>query len=208
MDTRAGFRTLTALLMMALALFFSPAQSGTPETIQDIPTEQTAKPSLTDATADAPASSTDLGTKNRTPSATQASDPQIEPSSSKLPEGWEKLAENHIEVVYTKPTPHDIDPNITGIEVRVTAQTKELFDYAEGVAMADCDIREVFPVSGDIYDVNGNMIDPMHIPLLKGMAYIRAFPQEAYDALLERLCSRSLANNLADESKKLPSQDE
>jgi len=105
------------------------------------------------------------------------------------PDGWEKLAGNHVEVVYIKPTPHGLDPNITGIDVRVVAQTKELFDYAEGIAMADCDIREVFPVSGDIYDIHGNTIDPMHIPLLKGLVYIRAFPQEAYDGLAERLCS-------------------
>ncbi|MGN0918891.1 MAG: hypothetical protein ACI4NO_07080 [Oxalobacter sp.] len=208
MDICAGFRTLAALLMVALALFFSPAQSGTPETIQNIPIKQTAKPPLTDTVTDTSASSTVPSTKNRTPSATQSSDPQIRSSSSKLPEGWEKLAENHIEVVYTKLTPHDIAPNITGIEVRVTAQTKELFDYAEGVAMADCDIREVFPVSGDIYDVNGNTINPMHIPLLNGLTYIRAFPQEAYDALLERLCSRNLAGNPADESGKLSSQNE
>ncbi len=112
------------------------------------------------------------------------------PLAEENPDHWEKLASNHIEEVYIKPAPHEIDPNITGIQVKVVARSKELFDYAEGIAMADCDIREVFPVSGDIYDVNGKTIDLMHIPLLKGMVYVKAFPQEAYDSLVERLCAR------------------
>lgn len=105
-------------------------------------------------------------------------------------EGWQKLAGNHIETVYIKDPPHNIDPNILGIEVKVVAETKELFDYAKGIAMADCSIQTVFPASGNIYNINGEIIDPMHIPLMQGIEYVKGFPKEAYDGLLERLCSK------------------
>ena len=157
--------------------------------VQTVQVNSSTDAALTDTATEAPAASVP-DTVNRLPVTAPESAQQIEaPSPSENPDGWEKLAENHIEVVYIKPTPQGIDPNITGIDVKVVAQTKELFDYAEGVAMADCEVREVFPTSGDIYDVDGKTIDPMHIPLLKGMAYIRAFPQEAYNGLLGRLCA-------------------
>jgi len=189
MSTYAEWRSLLALPVMALMLVFSPANAGKAGTVQTVQVDSSTDASLTDTAAEAPAASVP-DTQNSLPAATPEPAPQIEAlSPPENPDGWEKLAENHIEVVYIKPTPQGIDPNITGIHVKVVAQTKELFDYAEGVAMADCEVREVFPTSGDIYDVDGKTIDPMHIPLLKGMAYIRAFPQEAYNGLLGRLCA-------------------
>ncbi len=179
MDIRIEWRSLAVLPLFALAfsLFSANAVASASETTlpsqKEQPVETPAATPKTDTTI------------TLTPPVSQ----EDKISTNPAPDGWEKLAENHIEAVYIKPPQHGIDPNITGIEVRVVAQTKELFDYAEGIAMADCDIHEVFPVSGDIYDVHGNTIDPMHIPLLKGMVYIRAFPQEAYDGLANRLCA-------------------
>lgn len=190
MDTRVEWRSLVALPVMALTLFFSQAKAEQPEAVQTVQAEPSVDTSSVNKTIGTPTASPAPDTQDKIPTTTSEPATQSETSSSsKNPDGWKKLAGNHIEVVYIKPSPHGIDPNITGIDVRVVAQTKELFDYAEGVAMADCDIGEVFPTSGDIYDVNGKTIDPMHIPLLKGMVYIRAFPQEAYDELLERLCA-------------------
>ncbi|MBR7069002.1 MAG: hypothetical protein IKI30_00955 [Oxalobacter sp.] len=174
------WRSLAALPVLVSALFFSPTKAETQEATPPVYAKQPFNTLGAGMAIETPAESPVTGSQTKMPASTP---------NDLYPDGWEKLAGNHIEEVYIKPTPHGLDPNITGIEVKVVARTKELFDYAEGVAMADCEIRKVFPVSGDIYDVNGNTIDPMHIPLLKGMVYIREFPQEAYDGLAERLCA-------------------
>ncbi len=101
---------------------------------------------------------------------------------------WQPLAGNDLETVFIKEPAHGLDPNITGIDVKVVAQAKDVFDYAQGIAMADCETRDVFPVSGEIYDAQGKELDPMEIPILKALPYIRHFPKEAYDGILKRLC--------------------
>lgn len=120
---------------------------------------------------------------------TQAATPTPDEQAA-LPEAreWQLLANNDLEAVYIKEPPHGLDPNITGIDAKVVARTKEVFDYAQGIAMADCETRDVFPVSGEIYDAQGKELDPMEIPILKALPYIRHFPKEAYDGLLKRLC--------------------
>ncbi len=152
--------TLSATLLI---LSVSPAQATVHENGQPIETEQTIEKI--------------------------APTPAVKPLQPEISsDGWQKLAENHMEAVYFKPPPKSEPANAVGIEVKVVAQEKDLFDYAEGVAMADCSTRTLFPVSGEIYDIKGQTVDPMHIPLMKGMAYVTAFPQDAYDALTDQLC--------------------
>ena len=114
--------------------------------------------------------------KQTTQATTPAPDKQ---ATSPEAREWQLLAGNDLETVYIKEPPHGLDPNITG---------KEVFDYAQGIAMADCETRDVFPASGEIYDAQGKELDPMGIPILKALPYIRYFPKEAYDGLLKRLC--------------------
>ena len=148
------WRSLAALPVLVSALFFSPTKAETQEATPPVYAKQPFNTLGAGMAIETPAESPVTGSQTKMPASTP---------NDLYPDGWEKLAGNHIEEVYIKPTPHGLDPNITGIEVKVVARTKELFDYAEWVAM--------------------------DIPLLKGMVYIREFPQEAYDGLAERLCA-------------------
>lgn len=139
-------------------------------------------PALADGQENTPVHETELKVE------TVTAVPEAQQTGEVSYEGWQKMAENDMEVVYFRPPPKGERANTVGIEVRVVAQQKDLFDYAEGVAMADCSTRTLFPVSGEIYDVKGSTINPFDIPLLKGMEYVRAFPQEAYDGLTDCLC--------------------
>jgi hypothetical protein len=160
MDTRHGWHTsIMAMAVISMGILVPAMADGTEP--GKIPAKQT-----TQATTPAPDK--------------QATSPEARE--------WQLLAGNDLETVYIKEPPHGLDPNITGIDAKVVARTKEVFDYAQGIAMADCETRDVFPASGEIYDAQGKELDPMGIPILKALPYIRYFPKEAYDGLLKRLC--------------------